>query len=117
MTRRLAVVVLGAALLLLAGCGGGGGGGGGNVVKITDNGFEPKTLTIKSGETVKFVNDSSDDAWPASNYHPTHRLYPGFDAKKPLLHGDSYSFTFKKVGTWTYHNHLEPTTQGTIIVK
>ena len=120
MKARLGAILV-VAVLLLTGCGGGGGGGddsgGGNVVKITDNGFEPSTLTIKSGDTVQFENDSSDDAWPASNVHPTHLLYRGFDAKKPLLPGDSYSFTFTKVGSWGYHNHLEPDTQGTIVVK
>ncbi|HEY7147894.1 MAG TPA: cupredoxin domain-containing protein [Gaiellaceae bacterium] len=112
--------ILVAAVFALAGCGGGGGGdsdSGGNVVKFTDNGFEPSTLTINSGDTVKFENDSSDDFWPASNVHPTHLLYPGFDAKKPILSGDSYSFTFTKVGSWGYHNHLEPDVQGTIVVK
>jgi plastocyanin len=119
MRTRLGVLLVGAALLL-AGCGGGGGGGGGgdgDVVKITDNGFEPSTLTINAGDTVKFENESSDDAWPASNVHPTHQLYPGFDAKKPLLPGESYSFTFEKTGSWGYHNHLEPDVQGTIVVK
>lgn len=113
------VVLLLAVSLLLAACGGGdgGGGGGGNVVKITDNGFEPSTLTINAGDTVKFENDSSDDAWPASDVHPTHELYAGFDAQKPLLAGDSYSFTFTKTGSWGYHNHLEPDVQGTIVVK
>jgi plastocyanin len=120
MTIRLSAILV--ATVFLAGCGGGGGGGdkgggGGNVVKLTDNGWEPSTLTIKSGDTVTFENDSSDDAWPASNVHPTHLLYRGFDAKKPLLPGDSYSFTFTKVGSWGYHNHLEPDVQGTIDVK
>jgi plastocyanin len=120
MTIRVGAIF--AAVVLLAGCGGGeggdkNGGGGGNIVKLTDNGWEPSTLTIKSGDTVKFENDSSDDAWPASNVHPTHLLYPGFDAKKPLLPGDSYSFTFTKAGSWGYHNHLEPDVQGTIVVK
>lgn len=118
MRTRLGALLVGIALLL-AGCGGGGGGGGGggNVVKITDDGFEPSTLTINAGDTVKFENESSDDAWPASNVHPTHQLYPGFDAKKPLLPGASYSFTFTKTGSWGYHNHLEPDVQGTIVVK
>jgi plastocyanin len=118
MTKRALLLV--AALLLLAGCGGGSGGGdggGGNVVKIEDDGFQPQTLTINAGDMVKWENDSSDDAWPASNVHPTHLLYPGFDAKKPLLPGDSYSFTFTKTGNWGYHNHLEPDVQGTIVVK
>jgi plastocyanin len=119
MTTRLSAILV-VAVFLLAGCGGGGGGGsdsGGNVVKLTDNGFEPNTLTINAGETVKFENDSGDDAWIASNNHPTHLLYPGFDEKKPMVSGGSYSFTFTKVGSWGYHNHLEPTTQGTIVVK
>jgi plastocyanin len=118
MKARLAVLLAGAALLL-AGCGGGDGGGGGgdNVVKFTDNGFEPSTLTVDSDTTVEFENKSSDDFWPASNVHPTHLLYPSFDAKKPVLPGDSYSFTFTKVGRWGYHNHLEPDVQGTIVVK
>jgi len=95
MTARVTALAV-AAAFLLAGCGGsgGGGGGGGDVVKFTDNGFEPSTLTVSSGDTVKFENKSSDDFWPASNVHPTHLLYPGFDAKKPVLPGDSYSFTF-----------------------
>jgi plastocyanin len=116
--RASALAVL-AGVLLLAGCGGGGSGGGdgGNVVKIEDDGFHPQTLTIKAGDTVKFENKSSDDAWPASNVHPTHLLYPGFDAKKPLLPGDTYSFTFTKTGSWGYHNHLEPDIQGTIVVQ
>lgn len=118
MTARFSAILV-VAVFLLAGCGGGGGGGdsGGNVVKLTDNGFEPNTLTIKSGETVKFENASSDDAWVASNVHPTHLLYRGFDEKKPMVSGGSYSFTFTKVGSWGYHNHLEPEVQGTIVVK
>ena len=121
MTIRISAIL--AAAVLLAGCGGGGGdggdkgGGGGNIVKYTDSGWEPSTLTIKSGDTVTFEKDSGDDVWPASNDHPTHLLYKGFDARKPLLQGDSYSFTFTKAGSWGYHNHLEPDVQGTIVVK
>lgn len=122
---RARILIL-AAIVALAGCGGGdggdgngdgGNGAGGNVVEIMDDGFEPSTLTVTSGTTVTFENKSSDDAWPASDVHPTHQLYPGFDSKKPLLAGDSYSFEFTKTGTWGYHNHLEPDEQGTIVVE
>ena len=90
---RIPALLLLLAVLVLTGCGGdddedgGGGGGRRNVVTITDDGFEPSTLTVSSGTTVTFENESSDDSWPASDVHPTHQLYPGFDAKKPLLAG------------------------------
>jgi plastocyanin len=121
---RIPALLLLLAVLVLSGCGGNGddnGGGsssgGGTVVKITDDGFEPSSLTVSSGDTVTFDNESSDDSWPASDVHPTHQNYPGFDAKKPLLSGESYSFTFTKTGEWGYHNHLEPDVTGTIVVE
>jgi plastocyanin len=79
--------------------------------------FEPSTLTISKGETVEFENESGDDKWPASNVHPTHELYPGFDAQEPVLDGDSYEFTFDRPGRWGYHDHLKPDIQGTIVVE
>jgi plastocyanin len=119
--RILALLLVLLAAFMLAGCGGdgddNGGGGGGNVVEITDDGFEPSSLTVPSGTSVTFENKSSDDSWPASDVHPTHQEYPGFDAKKPLLPGESYSFTFTKTGSWGYHNHLEPDVTGTIVVQ
>lgn len=86
------------------------------VVNITASGFSPSPLTIKAGRTVNFVNQDSAPHWPASDPHPIHTLYPGFDALKGLAQGENYSFTFTRVGTWTYHDHLHPTTKGTIIV-
>ena len=120
MIARVALLLV--AGLLLAGCGGGGsssssGAANGPVVKFTGTAFEPSTLTIKAGDTVTFENKSGDDFWPASNVHPTHLLYPGFDAKKPILDGGTYSFTFTKKGSWGYHNHLTPDIQGTIVVQ
>ena len=108
---------------LLAGCGGDGDGGGDsssggdNVVRMTADSFDPATLTIKVGDTVEFKNESGEDKWPASNVHPTHELYPGFDAQKTVLDGDSYEFTFDRAGRWGYHDHLNPDIQGTIVVE
>jgi plastocyanin len=116
MTTRAAG--LAAALLILAGCGGGDdGGGNGNVVRMEADGFSPSTLTVQSGDEVTFENLSDDDKWPASNVHPTHELYPEFDAKKAVLPGESYSFTFERPGSWGYHDHLNAGVQGTIVVE
>ena len=64
-----------------------------------------------------WINRGAAPAWPASAFHPTHLLYPGFDALRGLNAGESYSFTFDKVGSWKYHNHLSPSFTGAIIVE
>jgi plastocyanin len=101
-----------------------------NVITYTDSGYSPKTLTVKSGETVTFKNESSSSMWPASAVHPSHRVYSGtslsehcpdingtaFDACKGYLPGQTWSFKFDKVGSWKYHDHLNPTHTGTIEV-
>lgn len=86
-------------------------------ITYTDSGFSPATLTIKAGDTVLFKNSGSRDFWPASAPHPTHTNYPEFDAKRGIAPGATYSFTFTRVGSWKYHNHLNPTTNGTITVQ
>jgi plastocyanin len=101
------------------------------VVSYTDSGYSPSTITIKKGETVTFKNESSRSMWPASAVHPSHRVYSGtsleehcpdtagtaFDACKGYSPGQSWSFKFDKVGTWKYHDHLNPSATGTIIVE
>lgn len=87
------------------------------VVNYTDSGFNPASIEIKKGDTVQFVNKSSGGMWVASGPHPTHTIYPEFDAKKTIPSGGSYEFTFTKVGEWKYHNHSKASAFGTVIVK
>jgi|GEM_PF-1434690 len=100
-------------------------------ITYTDSGFAPETVTIKKGDTVKFVNNSSRAFWPATNVHPTHTAYPGsnikkcqtaqagdiFDACRPVNPGESYSFTFDQIGEWRYHDHLRANQGGKVIVS
>lgn len=86
-------------------------------VDYTDSGFSPASVTVKKGTTVQFMNKSSSTMSVASNPHPTHTDYPGFDQGKSSQKGQSeYDFTFEKTGTWGYHNHLNPSDTGTVIV-
>lgn len=85
-------------------------------ISITSVGFVSASVNIKKGTTVKFLNGDSKPHWPASNPHPTHTDYPGFDAGQALQPGESWTFTFDKVGTWKYHNHLNPARGGKITV-
>jgi plastocyanin len=85
-------------------------------VKYDGTSFSPKTLSIKAGDVVVFKNESSSAFRPASGPHPAHTNYPEFDPKVDIAAGKSWSFTFTKVGTWPYHNHLNPSVFGTITV-
>lgn len=93
-----------------------------NEVVYTDSGFIPSTLIITVGETVTFKNQSGGGMWVGSAMHPSHMVYGGksleehcpdaenddFDQCAASQPGESWSFTFKKAGTWGYHNHANP---------
>ncbi|HEY4499516.1 MAG TPA: Kazal-type serine protease inhibitor domain-containing protein [Candidatus Paceibacterota bacterium] len=86
-------------------------------VIITENGqFDPAEIKVRKGGKVTWVNKGKLFVWPASNDHPSHQMYSGFDAFKGIGNGESYSFMFEKIGTWPYHDHLNPSVSGKIIV-
>lgn len=87
------------------------------IIKMTENGFEPRVVTIHENSTPLFVNEDKVDHWPASNPHPTHDLYPEFDPQKPIAPGSSWPFKLKRAGEWKYHDHLNPHIRGTLIVQ
>ncbi|OGY31164.1 MAG: hypothetical protein A3C02_03960 [Candidatus Andersenbacteria bacterium RIFCSPHIGHO2_02_FULL_45_11] len=86
-------------------------------VSIDDEGFTPATVTVKAGTTVTFVNNGQALHWPASNPHPIHTGLSGFDARKGLATGETFSFTFTKAGTFGMHDHLNTALVGTIVVQ
>lgn len=88
-----------------------------HTVRVESGGFYPPELIIRRHDTVRWDNFDSKSAWPASDNHPQHLIYPEFDSLKGIFRGESYSFTFSKIGTWRYHDHLDATRVGTIIVK
>lgn len=98
------------------------------VVTYNDKGFTPKDINIAVGQVVRFVNESSGNMWVASAQHPAHIVYSGTSLKDhcPDTDGtafdqcessDEYEFTFMKVGEWGYHNHVNPSNFGKVIVK
>lgn len=87
------------------------------VVDMTSAGFSPNLINVKAGDNVRFENKNTENHWPASAVHPTHQELPGFDALGPVAPGESYEFTFTKVGEWRYHDHLNPTIFGKVVVN
>ena len=102
-----------------------------HIVEILNEGFVPKTLKIKKGDKVTWINKLATEVRPAGDFHPTHTNYPGssvimcgtaeekntFDACKGLKKEETYSFVFNEIGSWGYHNHLQPSKDAKVIVE
>lgn len=80
-----------------------------HVVTIKKFAFHPKVITIKKGQTVTWVNDSSTQHTATSNSL-------AFDTGTINPHHKAHH-TFKKTGTFKYHCSFHSFMNGTVIVK
>ncbi len=87
-----------------------------SVITLTKSGFSPSTLTVKTGSRVVWVNNSGSSASVNSADHPTHKVYSPLNLGL-FNSGSSVQLVFDKPGTYKYHNHLNPTQIGTIVVQ
>lgn len=87
-------------------------------VTITEQGFVPQTILIKKGSTVNWTNRNNKPHQIASDPHPTHSLLPALGQGKLLPAGSSFTLTFDRTGTFTYHDEENPLKfKGVVIVK
>lgn len=85
------------------------------VILYLNDGFDKQSYTVKKGQTVRVVNQSTRSMQFSSDNHPTHLLNP--ELNLDTLIADSVT-TFKpeKVGSWGIHDHLSPEMTTTLIV-
>lgn len=76
-------------------------------VYMVNNKFNPQTLTVYVGDTVRWINLDKNLHWPSADPHPTHTALPDFDPLGDLGQGESYSYTFRKAEAVPYHDHTE----------
>ncbi|MBI2020495.1 cupredoxin domain-containing protein [Candidatus Daviesbacteria bacterium] len=88
-----------------------------NLVTISSSGFSPKEITVKVGTVVTWVNEDSEDHTVNSAVHPTHQVYPPLNNVGTLKPGERKGFMFDKVGTYNYHDHLNPSLTGSVTVE
>ncbi len=88
-----------------------------HTIVYDDKGYSPSEITINKNDKVTFAGKSQHVFWPASNPHPNHTNFPDFDSKKGIKPPETWSFTFRKAGVVTYHDHLDPAYRGKISVK
>lgn len=80
-------------------------------VNIFDFKFSPQSVTIRVGDTVTWTNMGS-----ATHTTTSDSGDPASWNSGDLAPGKSFSFTFTKAGTYTYHCAIHPFMTGTIIV-
>lgn len=84
-------------------------------ITFTNDGFTPNKLTVKTGTVVTVKNQSSNRVQFSSDDHPTHREDPEINMKT-LAPGESGTFTAKTVGTHGFHDHIDDSKTGTLVV-
>lgn len=79
-------------------------------IKMSDYLFQPKTLTIKKGDTVTWINND------LASHTVTTDTGPEL-ASDYLKNGESFSHTFTTVGNFSYHCEPHPYMKAIIIVQ
>jgi plastocyanin len=79
-----------------------------NEVLMKGSVFNPGTLTVKAGTTVKFTNND--------NMAHTATSTTGVFDSGNLSPSRSYSYTFQTAGTYPYYCGLHPFMTGTVVV-
>ena len=82
---------------------------GGKTIEVTMQGFafNPNSITISPGDTVKWTNMDS----------ATHDVVGTDFSSGNIKKGDSYEHTFTKPDTYNYRCSFHPSMLGTVIVK
>lgn len=78
--------------------------------------FTPSSAVVAAGGSVTFVNADTVGHQVASDPHPIHTKYPPLNGGTTTP-GGSRNVTFTQAGTFTYHDHLNPSVTGTVIVR
>lgn len=86
-------------------------------IEITNDGFVPATVIVPKGAHVSWVNKDTNPHQVAANPFPSHAELPGLYTKTPIGPDSEYSYTFDKAGTVNYHDQLNPTVNGVIVVE
>jgi plastocyanin len=81
-----------------------------NQIGIDNFSFTPRTLTVKRGTQVTWINGDDVPHLIAS----THGNFPG---SKVLDTEQRFSYTFGKAGTYDYFCAIHPTMQGSVVVQ
>jgi plastocyanin len=82
--------------------------------------FSPACVTVKAGTAVKWKNESDAQIQVGADPHPTHtgnREVSGGAFTLDIAAGGTATSTLTTLGSHGFHNHLNPSAQGKIVVQ
>lgn len=85
-------------------------------ITYTSSGFKPNTITVKSGDKIKIINESGNPLEFSSDPHPSHTINSELNAGD-TGEGQSTTITVTKSGKWGFHNHYNASHRGSITVE
>jgi plastocyanin len=104
MRREIVILIVLLSIFLAIGC----AGKGKTVdVKIQNDSFNPNSITISNGDTIKWTNLDTG----------AHTVVGVDFSSGNISSGKSYGHKFTKAGTYNYHCAIDPSMKGVIIVK
>ena len=87
-------------------------------IAITDTKFVPQVIDVKVGTSVMWTNQDSSPHWIASDPYPKDDALKSLNSGGPKQQNESFTYTFDKAGTYSYHDELHPDSlQGVVRVK
>lgn len=87
-----------------------------STINYTGSLFTPSQVTVNPGASITIKNTSSHSLEFQSDPHPAHTENFELNAGA-IATGDSKTFTVTAKGSWGYHNHLDSSQTGTIVVR
>ena len=85
-------------------------------ISITAGGFDPSVLAVKQGTKIVWTNQDEAIHQVVSNSHPEHKDLA--ELKSEVLNDDqTYEYTANQKGTYGYHDEMDPTLNGKLIIE
>lgn len=88
-----------------------------NLIAFTDTGFTPKSLTVKSGTMVRFVNQSSKRMWIVSAEVAGGKKLQDMNMGLSVGKDGIYEYQFNQTGTWGFFDQNYQQITGTVLVN
>jgi plastocyanin len=90
------------------------------VITASSGSFSPSCITVASGTEISWKNSGSQEVQIGVDPHPSHtgnRQLTNNEFVLQVRAGQTATSTTPTAGEYQYHDHLNPTAKGTVIVR